>query len=617
VIRRSFAAFVLAMSCGGPARPPIVATADPVVPHDPHSFAEPDRVAVRHVSLDLAVDFTQRILFGTARLDLIRRDPHAPARLDTNGLSIEAVTACSDDRPLAYALDTPDRILGRALVIQAPPECVAIRYRTRPEARALLWVDPEGTTDKRAPMLFTQSQPILARTWVPLQDTPGVRFTYDATIHVPDKLWAVMSATNLQSPPADGVWRFRMEQPIPSYLMALAVGDLAFRAIGPRTGVYAEPSVVDAAASEFAEVEAMIAAAEKLYGPYRWERYDMLVLPPSFPYGGMENPRLTFLTPTVITGDRSLVSLIAHELAHSWSGNLVTNATWSDFWLNEGFTTYVEHRIMEVLRGREVSEVLWHMGDADFFRAIEETAGPDTRLALEVRSDRDPDDVPGDAAYDKGAMFLRVLEETFGRTTFDGFMRRRFDRLAFTSSTTAVFEADARRELVDAHPGRMTADQLAEWLHQPGLPAGRVPLPSKRVTRLEELATSFAKSGGDVEPTGWSTLDWEIFLRALPDTITLERLQALDDRFHLTPSANAEIAMFWLPLVVRADDRQAIPAVEAYLMKVGRRRMIRPLYTAMMAKGEPWRELARQTFVRASPLYHPIVRDTVAKLVGE
>ncbi len=617
---------------------PIPPIAPPAAVLDPHSFARPDQVAVRHVSLDLTVDFTQRILFGTARLSLSRRDPTAPVRLDTHDLAIEGVATCGNGHPLAYAFGPPDDIRGRALVIEKPTACVAVRYRTRPDARALLWVEPQGTAGKKAPMLFTQSQPILARTWVPLQDTPSVRFTYDATIHVcpprptvsvpaptsetvpvsrcPDRLWVVMSATNVQTPPADGVWRFRMDHPIPSYLMALAVGDLAFRSIGPRTGVYAEPSVVDAAAREFAEVEDMMKVAETLYGPYRWGRYDVLVLPPSFPYGGMENPRLTFLTPTAITGDRSLVSLIAHELAHSWSGNLVTNATWSDFWLNEGFTSYVEGRIMEALRGREAAEVLWHMGDVDFLESMGETPGPDTRLALEIGADRDPDDVPSSAAYDKGSMFLRTLETTFGRAAFDDFMHRRFDRLAFTSTTTAVFEADVRRELIDKYPGKMTAAQLAAWLHDPGLPPGTEPAPSKRVGDLEAIATAFATSGTAFDPAAWSTLDWVIFLRALPATISLDRLQALDARFHLTASSNAEIGMHWLPIAVRADDRDVVSAVQSYLMKVGRRRNINPLYAAMMKRGAPWDRIARETFEQARRLYHPIVRDTIARMVG-
>ncbi len=584
------------------------------IPHDPHSFAEPDRVAVHHVALDLTVDFTQHALHGTARLTLVRHDRSAPVRLDTAGLAIESVVECGTKHALVYALDTLHRVLGRALVIQAPSECIEIQYKTGTDARALLWVEPAGTSGKHSPMLFTQSQAILARSWVPLQDTPSVRFTYEATIHVPDKLVAVMSAENPRTPPTDGVWHFRMREPIPSYLMALAVGDLAFHAIGPRSGVYAEPSVLDAAANEFAEVEAMITTAEKLYGPYRWGRYDMLVLPPSFPYGGMENPRLTFLTPTAITGDRSMVSLIAHELAHSWSGNLVTNATWADFWLNEGFTTYVERRIMEALRGRPVAEVLWHLGDADFIESLTRSVGPDTRLALDAGADRDPDDIPSDAAYEKGALFLRTLEENFGRETFDAFLRRRFDRLAFRSSTTVAFEADVNADLIGKHTGVMTSAQVAAWLHEPGLPVGTVPLPSKRVTEIEAIAHAYATSGVGFATDGWATLDWVIFLKALQE-LPLDRIRTLDTKFRLT-TRNAEILMYWLPLRVRADDRDAMKPAEDYLLSVGRRRNIRPLYAAMIDKGDPWRKLAAHIFESARPLYHPIVRDTIAHMLG-
>ena len=192
---------------------------------------------------------------------------------------------------------------------------------------------------------------------IPTQDSPGIRQTYNARIVAPAGLRAVMSAEQVTPPGTaaggESVFEFRLTHPVPPYLIALAIGDVQFREISPRTGVYSEPGVVDSAAFEFADLDRMVQAAETLLGPYRWDRYDVLVLPPSFPFGGMENPRLTFATPTVIAGDRSLVSLVAHELAHSWSGNLVTNATWSDFWLNEGVTTYVERRIMEAIYGPE------------------------------------------------------------------------------------------------------------------------------------------------------------------------------------------------------------------------------------------------------------------------
>jgi leukotriene-A4 hydrolase len=569
---------------------------------DPHSFAQPQRVAMRHLVLDLSVDFGKRTLAGTATLSLVRTDRKAALILDDDALVIESVKDCAGV-PLTYRVGERGKGGAPLRIELADTDCVAIAYHTAPDASALLWVEPSGTAGGKQPMLFTQSQAIHARSWIPLQDSPGVRFTYEATVRPPAGLWALMSAPNPQAPPADGVWRFKQEHPIPGYLMALAVGEFAFRSTGPRSGVYAELSVVEAAAWEFGEVEAMIDAAEKLYGPYRWDRYDMLVLPPSFPFGGMENPNLSFLTPTVISGDRALVSLIAHELAHSWSGNLVTNATWNDTWLNEGFTTYVEARIMEQLRGRDAAEVIWYLGRKGVEEAIAKYAkGPETRLAHNYGSDTDAEDIPTGLSYEKGALFLRTLELAYGRDTFDAWLRGWFDRHAFQSATSKMFEAEIKTlgSKVD----------IAEWVYGGGLPADAAPAPSAHAESIAKLATS----GGEVDATSWGTIDWVTYLSALPDVNPAPRLKALDDRYHLTQTRNAEIAMHWLPLVVRADMRDAAPAVEAYLMTVGRVRMVRPLYKAMMASTEFWRSLASSTFARAKPKYHPITRGAVGDI---
>ena len=570
---------------------------------DPHSYAVPQQVAVHHLALDLSVDFTRRTLAGTAKLTLTRTDRKAPLVLDGDGLAIERVADCAG-APLHYKVGARGT-MGEPIRIElGTADCVAISYHTAPDASALLWVDPSGTAGGTHPMLFTQSEAVHARSWIPLQDSPGVRFTYEATIHPPPGLWALMSAPNPQTPPADGAWHFRQDHPIPSYLMALAVGDFAFRRTGPRSGVYAEPSVVEGAAWEFAEVEAMIDAAEQLYGPYRWGRYDMLVLPPSFPFGGMENPNLTFLTPTVLSGDRALVSLIAHELAHSWSGNLVTNSTWNDTWLNEGVTTYVEHRIMEQLRGRETSDVLWYIAREDVDEALAQYGtGPATRLAHHYGRDTNAEDIPTGLAYEKGALFLRTLEQAYGRATFDAWLRGWFERHAFQSVDSKMFAAEVK-PLGDKVP-------IATWLDGGGLPAGAAATPSAHATAIEQLATS----GAEIDAAQWTTLDWVVYLRSLPERSPAARLQALDDRYHLTATANAEIAMNWLPLVVRADMRTAAPAVEDYLKKVGRVRNLRPVYAAMMGGAESWRALARSTFAHASPRYHPITRAALADLV--
>lgn len=604
-MRAIFVAALVALGCKGSARPQVQP-----IPRDPHSLAHPEQVAVKHLSLALAVDFSARTLTGTATLQLDRRDRAATqVVLDTDALAIRSVTDCTTKQALRYDLAPAVKLLGRALTVTLASDCIVVAYQTAPEARALLWVDPVGTAGKQHPMLFTQSQAIQGRSWIPLQDSPGVRFTYDATITVPAGQWALMSATNPQAVAPDGVYRFTMEQPIPSYLMALAVGDFAFRPIGPRTGVYAEPSVVDAAANEFVEVEAMMTAAEELYGPYRWGRYDMLVLPPSFPFGGMENPRLTFLTPTVIAGDRSLVSLIAHELAHSWSGNLVTNATWNDFWLNEGFTTYVERRLMEKLRGRDNADVQWALGTQDLTKTLADYAvtDPKTFLARNAGPDEDPDDALGDVAYEKGALLLRALELAFGRETFDAFLRRRFDRRAFQSTTTVAFEAEANAELFAKHP---VPWKLATWIHAGGIPATTPAPVSTTVTKIQELAARVA-----VPPPGWDTVDWVVYLRAVPKTATAAQLEALDAAYHLS-EGNDEILMHWLPLLVRADVARVAPIVESYLARIGRRRMVRPVVAAMMETNDRWRAQVRAAFERNRAGYHPLTREMVEEMLA-
>ncbi|MEE8367318.1 MAG: M1 family aminopeptidase/hydrolase, partial [Thermoanaerobaculia bacterium] len=380
---------------------------------DAHSFSRPNSVVVTHLNLSLEVDFDSQRLVGRASWNIDNLGGASSLHLDSRDLDIRRVSLDQGEET-TFELREPVALLGSELVIQIKPETkvVHIDYASQPQAEAVQWLAARQTAGGKHSFLFTQSQAILARTWVPCQDSPGVRFTYDAEIKVPAPLLAVMSASNPVTANPDGVYRFSMPQTIPSYLLALAVGDLRFSPIGPRSGVYAEPSVVDSAAWEFGEVESMIDAAEALYGPYRWDRFDILVLPPSFPFGGMENPRLTFATPTILAGDRSLVSLVAHELAHSWSGNLVTNKTWNDFWLNEGFTSYFENRIMESVKGAEYAEMLRTLSLQDLAEelATQSPDSPDTHLLLDLRG-RNPDDGMTAIAYDTGAALLRLLEE--------------------------------------------------------------------------------------------------------------------------------------------------------------------------------------------------------------
>ena len=621
---------LLAACAGTPAPKPVPAAAKATpIPatkvvsdtvQDPHTFAHPEEVAVEHLALDLTVDFSRRQLTGRASLRL--HNPAGATRLvlDTRDLDIRKVTLDDGRTEARFRLGDEVKLLGRPLEIEIAPTTtwVNVDYSTRPEAAALQWLTPEQAGSP-SPFLYTQSESILARTWVPCQDTPGVRMTYEATIHAPRGLLALMSAESPTSKSADGVYHFKMPQRIPSYLLALAVGDLEFRPLGPISGVYALPTVIERAAWELADTPKMIAAAEQLYGPYRWGRYDVLILPASYPYGGMENPRLTFATPTVLAGDRSLVSLIAHELAHSWSGNLVTNATWNDFWLNEGFTTYFEGRIMEAVYGRPYFDMLAVLGRQALDDAIQEAGGPDkpdTRLLLDLAG-RDPDEVTSDVAYEKGALFLRTLEAGVGREKFDAFLRTYFDTFAFQSMDSVRFVQYLKQNLLGGEEAPAKRLQVDAWVFQPGVPSNAVKPHSEAFVAVDKAVQAFnaGTPAAQLNTANWTTHHWVHFLQTLPGALDAQKMADLDAAFHLSQTGNAEILDAWLLKVVNSKYEPAYPELEKFLMSVGRRKYIQPLYAAM-AKTPEGAERALRIYEKARPGYHSVSQGSIDEVLG-
>ena len=591
---------------------------------DVHSYANVDEVRVTHLELDMTVLFDETQLRAAAMLSFDRLQDDADTLvLDTRDLHITAVESWSAQGgfdPATYSIGSPDPVLGAPLTIVLPPDATRVRvtYETSPHASGLQWLDPEQTAGGEHPFMFTQSQAIHARSWIPLQDTPGVRMTYGARVKTPDGLRAVMSAGNDSEAPADGSYRLDMPQPIPSYLIALAVGDLVFRPLGDRAGVYAEPSVVEAAAAEFEDTPSMIEATEQLYGPYRWERYDLLVLPPSFPFGGMENPRLTFATPTILAGDKSLVALVAHELAHSWSGNLVTNATWRDFWLNEGFTVYIERRIIEAVYGRRRAEMEAVLGVEAMRADLDRLDDPDEILHIDL-SGRDPDDGMTQVPYEKGALFLRHLESVVGRDRFDEFLRGYFDHFAFQSITTADFEAYlAEHLLAEVAPGVAQTVPVDAWIRQPGVPEGAPEPESDAFDRVQAQAARWVSgeiTASALETATWTTFEWLHFLSALPVALTVSQLGELDRTYELTESGNAEIVHQWLLIAIRSSYYRADDRLERYLVGIGRRKLIRPLYEAL-AETPGGLDRARAIYQRARPGYHPISVDSIDAILG-
>ena len=579
-----------------------------------HSFARPNESVIKHLDLNITVDFDSETVRGTATFTIDNNDANEII-LDSKFLEIESATA--DGKPTEFTLGDFDENLGQPLSIKINNDTkkVSVTYKTTKKTEALQWLNPQQTADKNHPFLFTQGQAILTRTWIPIQDSPQIRITYDATVKVPNELMAVMSAENPKDKNSEGIYSFKMEQPIPPYLMALAVGDFNYKAVSERTGVYAEPSLLDKAHYEFGDMENMVQAAENLYGDYDWDQFDVIVLPPSFPFGGMENPRLTFLTPTVIAGDRSLTSLIAHELAHSWSGNLVTNATWNDFWLNEGFTVYFEIRIMEALYGKDRANMIALIGRQDLDEELDNFKNePEaTKLKLDLTG-KNPDDGMNSIAYDKGYLFLRTLEETVGRDRFDTFLKSYFETHAFTTLTTEDFVAYLNVNLLE--PNKVDFN-VEEWIYQPGVPSNQAVIESDKFSNAEKTLDVYLKSD-TIDKTlteDWTTLEWVHFIRNFPEDMTVEAMSKLDNTFNLSHATNSHIAMVWFEKAIDKDYHgNGVDAnIEAFLIRVGRRWYVETLFKAFERNDKV--DKALEIYNKSRQNYHSVTVNTIDKLL--
>jgi leukotriene-A4 hydrolase len=589
----------------------------PMARIDPHSYFDTEQPRAQHVRLRWHVDFSTQQITGEATL-VFEKPSAGPVDFDSKGLTIDAVRTPTGDH-VPYALGDDEPILGRKLQLDLPAQTseVTIAYRTSPEAMALQWLAPAQTEGKRHPFLFSQCQAIHARTLLPIQDTPRARVTYEAEVTVPEPLTAVMSAgPHGQRPAATGrTFAFAMPQPIPPYLLALAVGHLESRQLSRRSQIWAEPETVQAAADEFAEVEAMLTCAESLFGPYVWERYDMLVLPPSFPYGGMENPRMTFLTPTVLAGDRSLVDVVVHELAHSWTGNLVTNATMEHFWLNEGFTTWAERRILAALHGDDAGVLAWAIGQHALDAALERFGAdsPLTRLRLQLQG-VDPDDAFSSIPYEKGARFVVAIERAVGRARFEQFMRDYMQRFRFQSITSEEF----LQFLNDRLPGTSETVQAQEWLYETGMPPHAPVFTSEKLAALTSLAQAWTAGQ---RPTAaqmqqWGPRELLVFLQHLPRQLDHASLAWLDAQLSLTGRSNYEILVEWLTIAGGSDYEPVFGRIREVLTRVGRMKFLRPLFVAL-GKHARTQQLGREIYDAARETYHSLSRRVIEATIEQ
>lgn len=586
---------------------------------DAHTAASKTDARVNHLDLVLTVDMTAKQLRGEANYTLANGRTSDTIYFDTKGLKIESVTDRNSQATLKYQLLPEDKVLGTALEIVLAKETkgLSIKYTTSENAAALQWLTPAQTSDKKYPFLFTQSQAILARSWIPCQDGPGIRFTYNAKVTVPKDLLALMSAENPIVKNDSGVYYFKQSKPIPSYLMALAVGDLQFKSLGENTGVYAEPSQIEKCANEFVDLPKMMNAAEALYGKYQYHRYDVLVLPPSFPFGGMENPELTFATPTIIAGDRSLVSLLAHELAHSWSGNLVTNETWNDFWLNEGFTVYFERRIMEAIEGKEYNDMLQLLGYQDLEAELNAFGKnhPDTKLYLDLK-DRDPDEGLTDVAYEKGALFLIHIERIVGREKFDAFLKNYFQGNAFQTMNTKKFIDLLNENLIKGDTSIANRINADAWIYESDLPNDKPEITSTRLAKVDSVINSFQTSGliDKTITDKWSSHEYLYFIRGLSDNLTTSQMESLKTNFDFAKSGNSELMAAWFEHVIKHQYKKDYTSLEEFLVKVGRRKFLMPLYTEL-SKTESGKKYAKEIYQKARPNYHFVSTQSLDELL--
>ena len=582
---------------------------------DMHTLSNYQDLPILNTHLELSVNFQEKKLKGsvTHRFDENRKVDLL--KLDTKYLKIDSIQD-GNGNSLEYSFGEFDELLGSALsvILNSQSNEVVIFYETTNKSEALDWLLPNQTAGKTFPFMYTQGQSIFTRSWIPIQDTPGLRITYSAKINTPENMMAVMSAANPQEMDTNNVYSFKMNQPIPPYLIALAVGNLEFKAIDYRTGVYAEPSMVEECANELIDMGKMVDVAEQLYGKYDWDRYDVIVLPPSFPFGGMENPRLTFATPTIIAGDRSLVSLIAHELAHSWSGNLVTNATWNDFWLNEGFTVYFERRIMEALYGRDYSEMLALLGFQDLQNQVDNSQPAMQLLRLNMKG-KHPDDAMTDIAYEKGYFFLRMLEENIGREKMDEFLKKYFNDHKFQTIVTEEFLSYLKENLLDDNFKGLNVEQ---WVFDSGIPKNCPKINSLRFKNVESSVATFLDGGAQelkVVSEKWSTHEWLHFLKHLPESLSLDQMEDLDKVFNLSNSGNSEIVAVWFLQSIKNDYRPAFENLEKFLVKIGRRKFLQPLYLEL-SKNQEHKIWAKKVYQKARNNYHYVSFNTIDDILN-
>ena len=611
---------------------------------EPSSQSNPDDMRIVHSDIKMTVAFDRRVIVGiVTHHTRVVKETATQLILDTRGLQIASVSVNGRDAPFGMSQTHP--VLGSQLVIEIPPQKedeeqerevrVAIHYETAPESTALQWLSPTQTTGKKMPFLFSQCQAIHARSLIPCQDTPGVKFTYTLELVVPEGMVALASA--LLEGQTGCTYNFKQPQPIPSYLLGIAVGDLRSIDLSPVTRVWAEPLVVDSAAFEFADTPKFLEAAESIAGDYVWQRYDLLILPSSYPYGGMENPCVSFLTPTLLAGDRSLANVVVHELSHSWTGNLVTNKEWRSFWLNEGFTVFLERKILGLLYGDSMYNFHATQGLIKLQKTVRDLGAdnPFTRLVPDLSGGVDPDDAFSAIPYEKGFYFLHYLQSIAGGAkVFEPFLKAYLRHFQDTPVGTEDFKAYYLNTFTNTEA--VHDIDWETWLYGLGMPPSVNSYDGMLVEASNALAVKWhtvdvlgvglstieVEGVGPHDLDGWSSPQIAAFLDKLGELRSMRPLHTsvtrkMNGYYSLDASTNSEILCSWLLLCIKARDRAIYGTLKDFLLRQGRMKYIRPLYKNLMKSGDSEAVgLAKEVFELGRQGYHPIAAKMVAADLG-
>jgi leukotriene-A4 hydrolase len=602
---------------------------------DPSSYSQPELIKIQHVDIDWTVDFENHVLSGSALLyfDIIAESIE-DILLDVRDIQIESVfvKTAAGEVPVNFQVSDTIKDIGSKLTVVLPTKTdgkitLLVKYKTSSNASALQWLTPEQTMGKKHPFLFSQCQAIHARSILPCQDTPAVKFTYDAVLKHPAELTGLMSAIRLSS--NNGVTKFEQKVPIPSYLLAIAVGALVSHDVGPRSKVWAEPEQIDEAAEEFSGTDKFLQTAESICGPYVWKQYDLLVLPPSFPYGGMENPCLTFVTPTVIAGDKSLVDVVAHEISHSWTGNLVTNMNFEHFWLNEGFTVFVEGKILGRLHGDKFRDFHSIHGLSELVDTINgqlKDTPELTKLVVDL-SNLGPDDAFSSVPYMKGSTFLRYLEDSLGGPeVFEPFLRSYLDKFKYKSLVTQDFKQYLYEYFNEKNSDALSKIDWDAWLYSEGMP----PIIPKYDYSMAETCKNLANLWADKtvaeimaspviheELSSVQVIEFLSQLLAKPQIVDLnnEKIQLLANTYKFNGTKNAEIRFRYMRLCIKARLMNMMDEILKFADSNFRMKFVRSIYRDL-AEWPEAKPLAIANFEKVKDQMMAVCAYTIAKDLG-